>query len=81
MPLVEGVDGLQAACRGRGRAPCCLSRAWNCSTLPLEGMEVFHAARGGRGSDAAGGALSSSKQWSLNQLKAAQSSLKQFEVA
>ena len=38
---VEGVEELHAACRVRGIAQRCHWRAWKCSMLPVEGMEVM----------------------------------------
>ncbi len=62
LPMV-GVEVFRAACGGHVSAPPCPWRAWKCCVecstlpvegvevfmLPVEGVEVFNASRGGRG--------------------------------
>ncbi len=38
---VEGVELLNAACGGHEIVQGCPWRAWKCSTLPVEGVEVM----------------------------------------
>ncbi len=44
------INGVQEGkMKKRGSVPRWPWRAWKCSTLPVDGVEVFHAARGGHG--------------------------------